>query len=252
MSRLRLPPASRCSHTDEETTGLYDLAMATTFQRARSDEQRAARSEAILDTAAAMLQEMPVGELSLNELSRRVGLAKSNVLRYFDSREAVLLELLARSSREWFAQLATELPSTVRRRAAFNRRAEQLATAISSSLAERPVLCDLISAQAAVLERNVSVETITRYKLSSLADIDVFTGLVRDALPELGQDDAWRYAVGAWVMTAALWAYARPPAAMVEACTADERLEKAHLDFTATLADQLTTLAIGLHARASG
>src|SRR6185295_16951299 len=48
----------------------------------------------ILDTAAAMLEEMPVSELSLNELSRRVGLAKSNVLRYFDSREAVLLELL--------------------------------------------------------------------------------------------------------------------------------------------------------------
>ena len=30
---------------------------------------------------------MPVAELSLNELSRRVGLAKSNVLRYFESRE---------------------------------------------------------------------------------------------------------------------------------------------------------------------
>jgi hypothetical protein len=164
----------------------------------------------------------------------------------------VLLELLARSSREWFAHLAAEVPSVVRRRAAFNRRAEQLAAAISTSLAERPVLCDLISAQAAVLEHNVSVETITRYKLSSLADIDVFIGIVLDALPELSQDDAWRYAVGAWVMTSALWAYARPPQAVVEACAADERLEKAHLDFTATLADQLTTLAIGLHARAAG
>jgi AcrR family transcriptional regulator len=199
-----------------------------------------------------MLREMPVADLSLNELSRRVGLAKSNVLRYFDSREAVLLELLARSSREWFAYLAAEVPAVVRRRAAFNRRAEQLAAAISTSLAERPVLCDLISAQAAVLEHNVSVETITRYKLSSLADIDVFTGIVLDALPELSRDDAWRYAVGAWVMTSALWAYARPPQAIVEACAADERLEKAHLDFTATLADQLTTLAIGLHARTAG
>ena len=54
--------------------------MATTFQRARSDEQRAIRRQTILDTAAAMLEEMPASELSLNELSRRVGLAKSNVL----------------------------------------------------------------------------------------------------------------------------------------------------------------------------
>ena len=174
------------------------------------------------------------------------------MLRYFDSREAVLLELLASSARDWFDHLATELPSAVRSRAGFNRRAEQLADAISTSLAERPVLCDLISAQAAVLEHNVSVETVTRYKLASLDDVEVFTGLVRDALPELDRDDAWRYAIGVWVMTSALWAYARPPAAVVEACAADEPLGEAHLDFTATLADHLTTLAIGLHARASG
>ena len=226
--------------------------MATTFQRARSDEQRAVRSTAILDTAAAMLQEMPVADVSLNELSRRVGLAKSNVLRYFDSREAVLLELLASRSREWLAHLAAELPSAVRRRAGLKRRAGQLATAIATSLAERPVLCDLMSAQAAVLEHNVSVESFTAHKLAAIADAEVFTGLVRDALPELTEDDAWRYVVGTWLMTSALWAYARPPEAFVEARAADERLEKMHIDLAITLQDHLTALAIGLHARASG
>jgi AcrR family transcriptional regulator len=224
----------------------------TTFQRARSDEQRALRSQAILDTAAAMLQEMPVADVSLNELSRRVGLAKSNVLRYFDSREAVLLELLAASVREWLEHLAAELPSAVSRRAGFSRRAEQLATALSQSLVERPVLCDLMSAQAAVLEHNVSVEAVTRYKVASLADAQVLAGLVRDALPELSADDAWRYVVGAWVVASALWAYARPPEAVLEALAADERLGKVHLDFPTTLADHLTTLAVGLHARAAG
>jgi AcrR family transcriptional regulator len=226
--------------------------MATTFQRARSDEQRALRSQAILDTAAAMLREMPVADVSLNELSRRVGLAKSNVLRYFDSREAVLLELLASSFREWLGHLAAALPSTVRRRAGFKRRAEQLATAIAQSLAQRPVLCDLMSAQAAVLEHNVSVETVTEYKLAAVADAEVFGGLVRSALPELSEDDAWRYTVGAWLMTSALWPYARPPEAVLEARAVDARLERAYLDFAATLEDYLTTLAIGLHARAVG
>src|SRR5918992_1180082 len=108
--------------------------MATTFQRARSDEQRAIRSQEILDRAAAMLREMPVADISLNELSRRVGLAKSNVLRYFDSREAVLLELLVGSAGDWLAHLSAELPAAVRRRAGFNRRAEQLAAKIAESL----------------------------------------------------------------------------------------------------------------------
>jgi AcrR family transcriptional regulator len=226
--------------------------MATTFQRARSDEQRAIRSQAILDTAAAMLREMPVADISLNELSRRVGLAKSNVLRYFDSREAVLLELLASSAREWIAHLAAELPSAVRRRAAFPRRAEQLAAALAGSLQERPVLCDLMSAQAAVLEHNVPVETVTRYKLAALADAEVLAGLVRDALPELGDDGAWRYVVSAWVMASALWAHARPPEAVLAAYAAHERLAKSRLDLAAALEDHLVTVALGLYARAEG
>lgn len=36
--------------------------------------------------------------MSLNELSRRAGLARSNVLRYSESREAILLELLDRGA----------------------------------------------------------------------------------------------------------------------------------------------------------
>ena len=168
--------------------------MATTFQRARSDEQRALRSQAILATAAAMLEEMPVADLSLNELSRRVGLAKSNVLRYFDSREAVLLELLlsfspASGSSIW----RPSCPSVVRRRAGFSAAPSSWPTAIARSLDERPVLCDLMSAQAAVLEHNVSVDAVTGFKLASLANAEVLTGLVREALPELSEDDAWRY-----------------------------------------------------------
>src|ERR1700749_161240 len=106
----------------------------TVFQRARSAEQRQVRRRAILDTAAAMLEEMPVADVTLNELSRRVGLAKSNVLRYFESREAVLLQLLADSLHEWLEQLAADLPTVVRRRTGFKRRAEQLAQALVGSL----------------------------------------------------------------------------------------------------------------------
>ena len=40
------------------------------FQRARNQEQREARRQAILGAAAAMLAEMPVAEVTLNELSR--------------------------------------------------------------------------------------------------------------------------------------------------------------------------------------
>ena len=50
------------------------------YQRARNEKQRTERRQSILQTAAAMLNEMPVSALSLNELSRRVGLGARDSL----------------------------------------------------------------------------------------------------------------------------------------------------------------------------
>jgi AcrR family transcriptional regulator len=223
--------------------------MDTTFQRARSDEQRAIRRQAILETAAAMLEEGPVSELSLNELSRRVGLAKSNVLRYFDSREAVLLDLLDSLTREWLERLSEELPSTVSARAGFDRRAQQLAGALARSLAERPVLCDLLSAQAAVLEHNVSCDAIASFKRRGVAHAGTLVGLVRQALPELSEDQAWRLVVGALLLTSSLWAHATPPQALLDVYEQNPELSSMRLDFSPALEDSLVTMAVGLHAR---
>ena len=223
--------------------------MDTTFQRARSDEQRAIRRQTILDTATAMLEDMPVSELSLNELSRRVGLAKSNVLRYFDSREAVLLELLDALTREWLEHLSAELPSAVSARAGFERRSEQLAGVLAGSLAARPVLCDLLSAQAAVLEHNVSSDSIASFKRRGIAHAATLVGLIRQALPELSEDQAWRLVVGALVMTSSLWAHATPPQAVLDAYEQIPELSSMRLDFAAALEDFLATMAVGLHAR---
>ena len=223
--------------------------MATTFQRARSDEQRAIRRQTILDTAAAMLEEMPVAELSLNELSRRVGLAKSNVLRYFDSREAVLLELLDALTREWLEHLSAELPSAVSARAGFERRSEQLAGVLAGSLAARPVLCDLLGAQAAVLEHNVSSDAIASFKRRGIAHAAAFGELIRQALPELSEDQTWRLVVGVFLLTSSLWAHATPPQAVVDAYDQIPELDSMRLDFSSALEDLLATMAIGLHAR---
>ena len=104
------------------------------FQRARSGEQRDQRRRVILATASAMLAEMSVAEISLNELSRRVGLAKSNVLRYFESREAVLLQLLNDEIDAWIAALDL---SGISSDADIAARANLLAQALANSLAAR-------------------------------------------------------------------------------------------------------------------
>src|ERR1044072_5390844 len=128
--------------------------MSTAFQRARRPEQIAARRAAILAAAAQMLRERQVADISLRELADRVGLAKSNVLRYFDSREAIFLEVLDESWNAWLDGLDLD-PG--RPRARFVRET-RVATALAASLVAQPLLCDLFSAMAAVLERNISLD----------------------------------------------------------------------------------------------
>jgi AcrR family transcriptional regulator len=219
------------------------------FQRARSEEQREARRQAILGAAAAMLTEMPVAEVTLNELSRRAGLAKSNVLRYFESREAVLLELLDSAWRDWLAQLDAELAGAVVAGDPVASRADQLAAAVADSLAARPMLCDLISAQAAVLERNVSPQVAAQYKRASIAGISALGALLLRSVPELGEPDAFRLAGAAVMTTAALWPHTQPSAAMLAAYAADPALAAMRLDFTGTLREVLEVLTAGLLAR---
>ena len=219
------------------------------FQRARSEEQRQARRQAILGAAAAMLAEMPVAEVTLNELSRRAGLAKSNVLRYFESREAVLLELLDSAWQDWLAQLDAELAGAVVAGDPVASRADQLAAAVAASHAARPMLCDLISAQAAVLERNVSPQVAAQYKRASIAGISALGALLLRSVPELGEPDAFRLAGAAVMTTAAVWPHTQPSAAMLAAYAADPALAAMRLDFTATLREVLEVLIAGLLAR---
>ncbi len=219
-----------------------------TFQRARSEEQREIRRRAILDTAAAMLDEMPVAEVSLNELSRRVGLAKSNVLRYFESREAVLLELLDVFLGSWLAELADELAAGLDADAAPQARAERLAEILSRSLAERAVLCDLFGAQGGVLEHNVSVEVVKRHKRSSLARLAAMTDLLRRHLPELG-DGAQMFCLMTLVSAGALSAYVPPPPSLLAAYEDEPALGVLHLDLREALRVSLTAGLLGVLPR---
>lgn len=219
-----------------------------TFQRARTEEQREIRRRAILDMASAMLDEMPVAEITLNELSRRVGLAKPNVLRYFESREAVLLELLDRLLQEWLTELAGELAAGVDENLPMAERAAAVAETLSRSLSGRVVLCDLIGAQSSVLERNVSVEVVARYKRASLGHLTTMTALLLKYLPELGEN-ATLFSLQAILMAGALPAYSTPPPSLQAAYQAEPELARFHLELKDYLELALTATLLGVLPR---
>lgn len=219
-----------------------------TFQRARSDEQREARRETILVCAADMLDEMNVGELTLNELSRRVGLAKSNVLRYFESREAVLLELLGMFMDRWLSELALDLAGSVEPALPVEVRAEQVASTLSRTLANHKVLCDLLGAQGSVLERNISIEVAKRHKRSSFAKLSVMSDLLRSRLPELG--DGCQWFCGLCLLSAgALATYVPAPPSLLGAYAEEPSLAMFNLELQDALRMTLGSVLLGVLPR---
>lgn len=216
------------------------------FQRARTDEQRSERRRQILATASAMLTEMPVAELTLTALSRRVCLAKANVLRYFESREAVLLALLEAEIADWIAELeSAAFPGggTVR------ERGDRLADLLATSLVRRPVLCDLVSAQSTVLEHNISAETALQHKRAVHGYLEALVRFAGTHLPELGDEDAAALMRTVMLVAVAAWPASRPPQAVLDAYAADPALAVMCVDFTDVVRRAVEVTASGLLAR---
>ncbi|MFD4671803.1 TetR/AcrR family transcriptional regulator [Lentzea sp. NPDC058450] len=216
-----------------------------TFQRARTDEQRSERRRQILATAAAMLTEVPVADLTLTALSRRVCLAKANVLRYFESREAVLLALLEAEVADWITELrSTEVPD-----GSAQERGDRLAALLATSLAARPVLCELISAQSTVLERNISAETALQHKRAVHGYLGTLVEVCGRHLPELGDEDAAELMRTVMLVAVAAWPGSRPPQAVLDAYAADPALAVMCIDFADVVRRTTEVTASGLLAR---
>lgn len=223
------------------------------FARARTEEQRAERRESILTTASELLVEYRVADLSLNELSRRVGLAKSNVLRYFESREAILLELFDREYRSWLDALESELTTrqgSVSPATGSDQAAEMVASAIAATVAVRPVFCDLCASAAGVLERNISAEVAADYKKSAVAGAYRLADIVRPFLGDLTMAQGSVLVGTVNLVVGGVWSNSQPSPGMALAYEQHAELWAMRLDLETAVREILATLMVGiLHRR---
>ena len=216
-----------------------------TFQRARRPEQREQRRQAILDAAEELLTVRPAAEVSLRELSRKLDWSKTNVVRYFETREGVFLELLNRLIRQWIDEFDQELegawsPAPV---TLFDRR-RLVTTVWARSLAGRPLLCELWSMLSAVLERNVSVDSIRAFKLAESEHRARLAGIVGTRLPELTPSATAQLVSASIVVVAGLWPFTNPAPAVIEA-TDHPQLAHSRVDFADRFGRILETLVTG-------
>ncbi len=216
------------------------------FQRARRPEQIEVRRNTILTAARTLLDQHRVAEVSLRELADKVGMAMSNVLRYFDRREAVFLELLDEEGRGWLEDLAATDPKISATDPCTTEQA-RVANAVASTLLARPLLCELLSTMASVLERNISVEFARDFKQRSFANRARLAHFVGGRLPDLSEEDAERFAAMTLYFIAGLWPFTKPTAPVLTLLTEMGRPPSPEATMT-TLRDALTHQLLGLTA----
>jgi AcrR family transcriptional regulator len=127
--------------------------------RARSDEAKAERRDAILAAARERLSAADPPDITMAEVANLVGVAKGTVYLYFGTKEELFLAVLEGLLEEWFDELDAELAGGAGRLPA-----SALADLFTASLAERPGLRRLLGLLGSVLERNVEYERALRFK----------------------------------------------------------------------------------------
>jgi AcrR family transcriptional regulator len=210
------------------------------FQRARRPEQKEERRAHLLETAKAALRGgMELSDLGLNELARQAQMTKSNVYRYFENREELLLALLEEESAQWQSDLGARLAALPQ------PAAPAIAQAFADACMAYPLMCRLLSILPSIIEHNVSAERLTSFKLNALAMMGNVADQLHRCLPSIPNTDLIAFVRQAMALMIGLWPLSHPRDALAQVLARPE-LQPFRYDFASDLAAGSLLLLRGL------
>ncbi|MEM6454971.1 MAG: TetR family transcriptional regulator [Acidobacteriota bacterium] len=215
----------------------------TRFLRARTPGQKEARRQAILAAAATLFEKKGFDGVSLNAIARRACVAKSNIYRYFESREEIFLQLLLTELEDFVGALERTLEPY-----AASDDIDTVAKILTAAAVRRPRLCELLSVLTSVLEKNLSEATIRALKteLHSLQTLRLGNSL-HAALPSLDPHACQRLLLHLHVLIVGLWPLENKPPAVAKVLD-DPQFASMRTDFARDLEAGLVTVMRGLAA----
>lgn len=216
-------------------------AVSPPWQRARQPEQKASRRDAILDAAAVRFDAAGYEGVVLNALAADVGLAKSNLYRYFESKEAICLQLLQDAHDAFLIDAVAALDALPA-----HAPPEAVGRALAAALVAHPRLCALASIVSSVLERNVEPERIVNHKAWYLQGGLHLLGALSRVLPDLDALRGFQFLRLAYALVTGLWPGAHPPAAVARALDGHPEFALLRIDFARDLETGLVALLRGL------
>ncbi|WP_223692276.1 TetR family transcriptional regulator [Leifsonia poae] len=193
------------------------------FTRARSADAKQVREAAILASAVELATERGVREVTLTAIAEGVGMHKSTMLRYFETREEIFLRIAADAWDRWTAEMTSTLAAMAPAGDGDAPSSAAIASTIARSLATRPLFCDLLAHTALNLERHVSDDTVRAFKRRVIADIATVADAIT-VLTGIASRNAGEVVTVATSMAGALWQMAAPTTHLAALYTSDPEL----------------------------
>ena len=209
------------------------------FQRARRPEHKEQRREAILAAAKALATRDGVRAVNLGDIAAEVGVHKSALLRYFETREEIYLQLTSDCWLDWIEALRAELPGAPRTPAG-------VSAVVTSTLVDRPLFCDLLTHAPLNLERNVSLDAVRAYKTSAMERVDIVSELLGEAVSSLGKTGGRKAVAAITAFAAAFWQVSHPPETLARFYEEAPEFGHTVMDFAGRLEELTTAVLTGL------
>jgi AcrR family transcriptional regulator len=216
--------------------------MGHRYLRARKPEQKEERRQHLLDVARTLINiESDLNLLSLNLIARSAKMAKANIYRYFETREALLLDLIWDEWQELFKDLKRLWQKVPKNKKTF----DHLIKTLAMSIAKRDLLCNLTTSLPSVIEKNLSESTIKEFKYRSIEFFGEIANFLETCSTELNAQSYAIFLQDTVSLIAGIYPFTHPNKT-VEKVLQDPKLHFFKRDFAAELERYMIALAKNL------
>jgi AcrR family transcriptional regulator len=149
-----------------------------TWERARSQEQKEQRIDEIVQATARLYERHTLEDITFASIAKEADFSRSNLYKYFNTKEEVFLELLRYDISRWRKETAELFGGT-------KYTVESFAAAWVDLLLKQDRMIRLLSILFTTLEKNASLESLIDFKRRMMEEIGHLTTLLEEVFPSI-------------------------------------------------------------------
>ncbi|MGF1720622.1 TetR/AcrR family transcriptional regulator [Vibrio kyushuensis] len=212
------------------------------WKRARTDDKKNERKEAIFNAAFTLFKQKGYDNVSFNGIATEAGFTKSNMYRYFSSREEIFLNIFAELFEGWFTDCCKQLQSL-----GMNPDINEFSRSWVKTVKSHPQFMDLTPILFISLEKNSSYEQLHEFKTLSKDLLYRLSMEISNVYPEFQEEKSFKFLNLSFAAMTNAWA-ANSHNDALNKIYQQEEFMMMRPDFDKDLTDSIEVILLGLKA----